>query len=174
MLPTIKPTCFTAIQSPISLDSKCEDNPFVFNEKSKQELLQNNIESLQKFSQSSSVNSLVIDLTLERRKAKFVSKISEILANLKQVDIHKLKELQVVYKFVMQSCEDYIQHKDAQIKLDICVSLLKGFCNNDEELCRQIMGLVLPSVKPMTFWRKNKKLIRRGILFFLSRAARVN
>ena len=176
MIPTIKSTCFTPIPSPATLStsqSSQEDNPFVVNEKSKQELLANSIQSLQKFSQSSSVNSLVNDLNLERKKAKFISKLGEILANLKHMKVENENDIQLIFKFVMQSAEDYLQHanktKDMELKRDICIGLLKPFTANNEQLCFQVMKLVMPSVKPLTFWRKNKKLIRRGVLFFLSR-----
>ena len=135
MLPTLTTRTFTPIPSPTSLASAQEDNPFVFNEKSKQELVQNSIEYLQKFSQSSSVNSLVNDLNLERKKQKFISKIGQILANLKEINIENKNDIQLIFKFVMQSVEDYLYHKepvkDMEFKRDICIGLLKSFTEND-------------------------------------------
>lgn len=132
--------------------------------------LKETLASIQKFSRSSSMRSITDDIALRRKVAKFEDKIGVVLQNIKKLNVENDDQLQTLFIFVMQSCSDFIYIKDdvkcSQVRNDLCVKLLKGFVKDDEKLCRSIMSIVQPRIKPSTWLRRNRQNLLKCVVFF--------
>ena len=128
------------------------------------------------FSKSSSTKKMIFDIEFERKRVKFVERMSHILENLKSLKMEQ-DELENVFTMVLQSAEDYLycdDHLKCQAtKDDVCVSLLKKFCKDDEALCRQMVSFLRYKVKPSTFYRRHKQQIFKGVRFFFGLVSKV-
>jgi hypothetical protein len=126
---------------------------------------------IQKISNSKSTKDVLSQLKSDNEKSKFLTRIESVLDKL---DIITLKtdnaKIQKMMLFVMQSANDLIgsiHDKDCET-YKLCLSLLKRFFNDDEELTAQVMTIVLPQIKKLTMWRKYKHTVVRTITVFFS------
>lgn len=123
------------------------------------------------FSKSSSTKRMVSDIEFERKKTKFVERMSKILEALKSLKMEQ-DELESVFTMVLQSAEDYLYCSDPvkcqESKEESCVFLLKKFTKEDEALCKQMVKFLRYKIKPSTLYRRNKRQLVRCAKFFLA------
>lgn len=123
------------------------------------------------FNNSSKFTSVRNDLELQKKKEKFIAKITPALDKLKQLNLID-DDIEKLFYFVLQSSEDYFNITNAEncdkVKNEVCVQLLCPFVNNDEKLCKQIIRLIAPTVKKLTMYRKVKKNLKKIVFFCLS------
>ena len=100
----------------------------------------NTINDMSYFSSSSTMKKLQIDLNNSKKVLKFTEKISEVLKSIKKLNSDD--EIHIVFLFVLQSCEDYLFEHTAEEKVAVCVSLLKGFVNDDLKICNAFIKIV--------------------------------
>jgi uncharacterized protein YaaN involved in tellurite resistance len=131
--------------------------------------IKQNLEDISYFSESSNIQGVKSDLTLLKKKSKFKSKIQNVLESIKLVNKDDVNELKTVFHFVMQSAEDYFNHPKDQVKAnsvknELCEELLRPLVGDDVQLCRKVMAMVVDKIKPSTFLRRNKRLIKKIFL----------
>lgn len=102
-------------------------------------------------------------IKLQRLEAEFISQTSSML------NLFHTKEKHYDYKcvqYIVQLAEDYfVSHpKLGEIKERAVVASIKKFYNDDEELVKSIIQMVLPSIKKSTLMRRSVN----NIVFFLS------
>jgi hypothetical protein len=126
---------------------------------------------IQKISNSKSTKEVLSQLKCDNERSKFLKRIESVLEKL---DIITLKtdnaKIQKMMLFVMQSANDLlgsIHDKDCET-YKLCLTLLKRFFNDDEELTAQVMTIVLPQIKKLTIWRRYKHTVIRTITVFFS------
>lgn len=122
------------------------------------------------FSRSSSTKKMLSDIEFERKKNKFVERMSKILDALRSLKMEQ-ELLESVFTMVLQSAEDYLWCEDVAkcqaVKEECVVCLLKSFTKDDEQLCRQMVSFLKYKIKPSTMYRRNKRTIVRFGKFFL-------
>jgi len=119
------------------------------------------------FSSSSKMRNVMNAVNDDRRRSKFIEKINHILNQFNAIKLDDNdKRVELLFLFVMQSATDYLGNDDNN-KDEICRELLVRFVKDDEDLCKNIMNLVRPRIKPLTFIRRNKHRIGRacGVFF---------
>lgn len=102
-------------------------------------------------------------IKLQRLEAEFISQTSSMLT------LFHTKEKHYDYKcvqYIVQLAEDYfVSHsKLGEIKERAVIASIKKFYNDDEELVKSIIQMVLPSIKRSTFLRRSAN----NVVFFLS------
>ena len=120
--------------------------------------------TLTKFGSSSNVQKMTKDINIERRQLKFTTKMTDVLEQLKKLNIDS-SEIEPLFLFCLQSATDYLHEHEPESLEDICADLLKPLCNNDVVLTKQIIKMVRKNIKSSTFWRRNKRKICK---FFFS------
>lgn len=123
------------------------------------------LESLNYFSQSSSLKQVKEDLIIKKKIEKFEGKFDKVLSSVNT----ELMDKNDLFLVVAQCAEDYFfvnnEEKCKKIKETVCIKLLKGYVKGDEAICKQILSAVQGRVKKSTFLRRNKKAIIKT--FFL-------
>ena len=114
--------------------------------------------TLTKFGSSSNVQKMTKDINIERRQLKFTTKMTDVLEQLKKLNIDS-SEIEPLFLFCLQSATDYLHENTQESLEDICADLLKPLCNNDVVLTKQIIKMVRKNIKSSTFWRRNKRKI---------------
>ena len=169
MLPTSKKQTVATVSHEIRLGVEDLENVPATQSPSHTELKETT-SAMGHFSKSSSTTKMIFEIEFERKRVKFIERMSHILENLKSLKMEQ-DELENVFTMVLQSAEDYLycdDHLKCQAtKDDVCVSLLKGFCKDDEALCRQMVSFLRYKVKPSTLVRRHKRQFIRGLKFFL-------
>lgn len=126
--------------------------------------------AMYQFSRSTSTKKMLSDIEFERKKTKFVERMSKILDALRSLKMEQ-EELESVFTMVLQSAEDYLWCDDPvkcqETKEECVVSLLKGFTKDDEGLCRQMVSFLKYKIKPSTLYRRNRRQMVRCAKFFL-------
>ena len=167
MLPSSKKQLSVAHELRLGVDDL--DNEVVTPSPSHAEL-KDTASSMYHFSRSTSTKKMLSDIEFERKRSKFVERMSKILDNLKSLKMEQ-EELESVFTMVLQSAEDYLYCADPvkcqESKEECVISLLKGFTKDDEALCRQMVSFLKYKVKPSTLLRRHKRQIVRGVKFFL-------
>jgi hypothetical protein len=102
-------------------------------------------------------------IKLHRLEAEFISQTSSIL------NLFHSKEKQYDYKcvqYIVQLAEDYfVSHpKLGKIKERGVIAFIKKFYNDDDELVKSIIQMVLSSIKKSTFMRRTAN----NVVLFLS------
>jgi hypothetical protein len=102
-------------------------------------------------------------IKLERLEAEFIQQTSSML------NLFHTKEKHYDYKcvqYIVQLAEDYfVSHpKLGEIKERAVVASIKKFYNDDDELVKSIIQMVLPSIKKSTLMRRTAN----NVVFFLS------
>ena len=120
--------------------------------------------TLTKFGSSSNVQKMTKDINIERRQLKFTTKMTDVLEQLKKLNIDS-SEIEPLFLFCLQSATDYLHENTQESLEDICADLLKPLCNNDVVLTKQIIKMVRKNIKSSTWWRRNKRKICK--FFFL-------
>jgi len=120
--------------------------------------------TLTKFGSSSNVQKMTKDINIERRQLKFTTKMTDVLEQLKKLNIDS-SEIEPLFLFCLQSATDYLHENTQESLEDICADLLKPLCNNDVVLTKQIIKMVRKNIKSSTWWRRNKRKICK---FFFS------
>ena len=100
-------------------------------------------------------------IKLQRLEAEFISQTSNMLT------LFHTKEKHYDYKcvqYIVQLAEDYfVSHpKLGEIKERAVIASIKKFYNDDEELVKSIIQMVLPSIKRSTFLRRTAN----NVVFF--------
>ena len=135
------------------------------------------MKDIQYFSKQSQMSNIIEDILLEKKKNKFIDKISTVLQTIQKLNLKDEKQLQNLFLFVLQSAEDYIYTPNTEkctlVKNNVCIELLKQFVKNDIKLCQQIIAIVESKIKKSTLLRRNKKRLIRCFFFFLERACLV-
>lgn len=74
----------------------------------------------------------------------------------------------MVVKFVAQSAEwFFVRKKSGDLKEKAVIAVCAPFFNNDPELVKTIIQLVLPTIKKCNVYRRYKKKLFNGLSFFL-------
>ena len=102
-------------------------------------------------------------IKLQRLEAEFISQTSSML------NLFHTNEKHYDYKcvqYIVQLAEDYfVSHpKLGEVKERAVIASIKKFYNDDDELVKSIIQMVLPSIKKSTFMRRTVN----NVVFFLS------
>ena len=102
-------------------------------------------------------------IKLQRLEAEFISQTSSML------NLFHTNEKHYDYKcvqYIVQLAEDYfVSHpKLGELKERAVIASIKKFYNDDDELVKSIIQMVLPSIKKSTFMRRTVN----NVVFFLS------
>jgi len=124
--------------------------------------------TLTKFGNSTNVQKMTKDINLERRQVKFTTKMTDVLGQLKRLNIDS-SEIEPLFLFCLQSATDYLYEHDQEGLEDICANLLKPLCNNDVVLTKQIIKMVRKNIKSSTWWRRNKKRVYKFFFFLVKK-----
>lgn len=125
------------------------------------------ISDIKKMSNSSNMKSVVSSINVERKRSKFYEKVEVILKKFDDIKLDNNDErIQILFMFVMQSATDYLFDDCKEKRDEICITLLKRFVNDDEFITKNIMNIVSSKVKPLTFYRKYKHSLLKGLGFF--------
>ena len=124
------------------------------------------IEDLEYFCSSSNVKTVKQSLMLKKKIYKFKSKVSAVLSKISS--ILEQEELESLFLFVLQSAEDYlsVDGSSDELKMDVCVELLKSYCKDDDKLCKSVILMVQKRVKKITFYRRHRKKLYKVLIFF--------
>lgn len=126
--------------------------------------LNNVINDLNKFSDS---GDFIDEIKLKTKCEKYEKAFQKILATIKNIDCENKENIELIFKIVTQSVEDYIYHPDKEkcnkMKNDIALKLLKPFVNDNEKLCKTIIDMTLKTITKTSFFRRFKK---RAIKYF--------
>ena len=123
---------------------------------------------IKSFSSSSNMKNVMNTVNADRRREKFVIKLNTILSKFSAIKLSEEddKRIELLFLFVMQSATDYL--RDDKNKDEVCIQLLRRFVSDDDDLCKNIMSIVRSKIKPLTFYRRNKHMILRGLSVFFA------
>ncbi len=112
---------------------------------------------------------LRVNLKLEKELELFVNGFEDVLKYFNPHDKHFDHK---IVKFVCQNAEYYFtRKKSGKLKEKAVCEVCKRYFNNDVELVKVIISLVLPLVKKCSVYRRYKKRISGFIGFFLNIAS---
>jgi hypothetical protein len=104
----------------------------------------------------------------ESMKQDFVNQVSGVL-DLFETSSNKYEH--EIVQFVCSVAEDYFitSGKMGNLKEDAVIACVKQYFNNDIELVKKIIQLVLPNIPKSNFLRRNKNKIYNFFLFVLGK-----
>jgi hypothetical protein len=104
---------------------------------------------------------------IEKLEKQFIDELSKIM---KLFENEKKYDSQLV-QFVMQLAEHYfiLYSKMGENKENAVIQVVKQFYNNDDELVRSIIKLVLPNIKKTNILRRTSARLQRLFLYVLTR-----